>query len=380
MHVSMPVKLDPTLFPQFPLADYNAHKADIDLALERMLSAGHYILGEEVSSFEAEFADYIGTRHSIGVANGTDAIEVLLRALDIGRGDKVAVPSHTAVASASGIGRAGATPVFVDIDSDTATMCPEALDRLLKSEQGKGIKAALVVHLYGHPAAWDRLESVAAAHGITLLEDCAQAHGATFQGRKVGSLAKAAAFSFYPTKNLGGIGDGGAITCSDDALATRIREIRQYGWRERYISACEGVNSRLDEMQAAILRVKLRSLPASIIRRRELAAAYGKGLAGCGIASAPVCRADSDHAYHLYVVRSEHRDRLMHHLIARGVPAALHYPAAIHQQSGYYDIANQSPALPKTDEVMKRILTLPLHPHLSELAVQAVCEVIREVV
>jgi dTDP-4-amino-4,6-dideoxygalactose transaminase len=370
--------LDPALFPQFPLADYHAHKADIDAALHRMLEAGHYILGSEVEAFEAEFASYIGTTHSIGVANGTDAIEVLLRALGIGPGDKVAVPSHTAVASASGIARAGATPVFVDIDRDSATMCPEALSRLLKSPQGQDVKAALVVHLYGHPAPWDRLEKVAAEHGIELLEDCAQAHGALFQGRKVGSLARAAAFSFYPTKNLGGIGDGGAITTSDDELAERIRVVRQYGWRDRYISAVQGVNSRLDEMQAAILRVKLRSLQQSIDLRRALATAYAKGLAGSSIASAPVCRADSQHAYHLYVVRSAERDRLMKHLLARGVPVAQHYPAAIHQQPGYHAIAAASPALPQTEAVMKEILTLPIHPYLSPNAVEAVCAVIHE--
>ncbi len=371
--------LDSALFPQFPLADYHAHRADIDAALQRMLQAGHYILGAEVAAFEKEFASYVGSTHSIGVANGTDAIEVLLRALEIGPGAKVAVPSHTAVASASGIARAGAMPVFVDIDRDTATMCPDALDALLKSPQGQGIKAALVVHLYGHPAAWDRLEKVAAAHGIILLEDCAQAHGATFQGRMVGSLARAGAFSFYPTKNLGGIGDGGAITTSDEALAERIRVVRQYGWQERYISASEGVNSRLDEMQAAILRVKLRTLPASIAQRRALAASYTRGLAGSRIASAPVSRSDSSHAFHLYVIRSPERDRLMQYLLAHGVPVGLHYPAAIHQQLGYAHITAASPALPQTEAVMKEILTLPLHPYLSQAAIEAVCAIIREV-
>jgi dTDP-4-amino-4,6-dideoxygalactose transaminase len=371
------MKLDPALFPQFPLADYHAHRADIDAAVLRSLAGGHYILGGEVAAFEKEFAAYVGATHSIGVANGTDAIEVLLRALDIGAGAKVAVPSHTAVASASGIARAGAMPVFVDIDRDTATMCPRALAALLESPQGRGVKAALVVHLYGHPGAWDELQAVADEHGVLLLEDCAQAHGATYHGRMVGSLGRAAAFSLYPTKNLGAIGDGGVITTSDDALAQRIREIRQYGWRERYISASEGVNSRLDEVQAAILRVKLRTLTGSIEQRRTLAAAYAEGLAGATAATAPIVREGCEHAYHLYVVRSSQRDALLKQLLDSGVPAALHYPAAIHQQPGYALHRANSPALPQTELVMQEILTLPLHPYLTPEAIKAVCSVVR---
>lgn len=366
----------PPVFSAYPLEDYRQHQQAIDASLARMLEHGHYILGGEVSAFEEEFASYTGTKHGIGVANGTDAIEVILRALNIGRDCKVALPSHTAVASASGIARAGATPVFVDIDLESRTLCPKALESLLSSPLGKDVKAVLAVHLYGHPCDMDSLQSVADKHGVILLEDCAQAHGATYHGKPVGSLARAAAFSFYPTKNLGAIGDGGGITTNDSELAEQVNVIRQYGWRERYISACEGVNSRLDEMQAALLRVKLRTLPASILQRRKLAALYGEQLAGSSLVSPPPCKTGCEHAYHLYVVRSPRRDALMKHLLSRGVPAALHYPAAIHQQPGYFAIAAQSPPLPNTDTLMKEILTLPLHPYLSEEAIRFTCEAI----
>jgi dTDP-4-amino-4,6-dideoxygalactose transaminase len=364
------------LFPHFPIEDYRHHQAEIDSAITRMLHGGHYILGGEVTAFEAEFASFVGTRHAVGVANGTDAIELILRALDIGRGAKVALPSHTAVASASGIARAGAEPVFVDIDPETCTLCPQALNALLCSPGGQGVKAVLAVHLYGHPVAWEELKRVTDTHGIVLLEDCAQAHGATVGGIKVGALGKAAAFSFYPTKNLGAIGDGGGITTDDDELAERIRVIRQYGWKERYISHCEGVNSRLDELQAAILRVKLRTLPAMLDRRREHATRYAEGLRGLSQAVAPAVKSGCEHAWHLYVIQSPVRDELMKHLQASGIPVALHYPAAIHQQPGYSHITAASPPLPNTEAVVRRILTLPLHPHLPSAAADAVCSAI----
>jgi dTDP-4-amino-4,6-dideoxygalactose transaminase len=370
----------PFLFTHFPIEDYRHHEAEIDAALRNMLHGGHYILGPEVDAFEREFAAFIGARHVIGVANGTDAIELILRALDIGAGARVAVPSHTAVASASGIARAGAEPVFVDVDPVTCTMCPEALEALLASDLGQGVKAVLAIHIYGQPVAWGALKSVTDKHGVLLLEDCAQAHGATFDGIKTGALGLAAAFSFYPTKNLGAIGDGGAITTSDDELADRIRVIRQYGWKERYISHCEGVNSRLDEMQAAVLRVKLRTLPAQIQQRREVAAAYAGELSGVAGVEIPVARRVGTHAYHLYVIQCEARDALMQHLQQQSVPVALHYPAAIHQQPGYAAITARSPALPNTERVVSRILTLPLHPYLKPEAVAAVCQAIRSFV
>lgn len=375
--MSAPTSTPPT-FSAYPLEDCLAHQEEIQAALQGFLRGGSYILGPEVAAFEREFAQFVGASQAIGVANGTDAIEVLLRALEIGPGDAVAVPSHTAVASASGIARAGAQPIFVDIEPDTFTISPDALEDLLKSPGGSRIKAVLAVHLYGHPCDMKRLEAVARAHDVILLEDCAQAHGAVSRGRSVGSLARAAAFSFYPTKNLGALGDGGAITTSDVALAEACRVVRQYGWKDRYISASQGVNSRLDELQAALLRIKLRSLPAGLRRRRELAALYGSLLKGCPDLVPPVCRQECEHAYHLYVVRTSRRDGLMKHLQDRGIPVALHYPAAIHQQPGYAEVADLSPPLPSTETVMKEILTLPLHPYLDDAAVHYTCASIRE--
>ncbi|MFZ4766735.1 MAG: DegT/DnrJ/EryC1/StrS family aminotransferase, partial [Roseimicrobium sp.] len=355
------------LFTAYPLEDYRAHQSEIAAALHSVLERGHYILGGEVTAFEEEFAAWVGARHAIGVANGTDAIELLLRGLGVGRGDAVAVPSHTAVASVSAIARAGATPVFLDVDAATFTITPASLQQALEQPRTEKIKAVLAVHLYGHPADLPALQALCDAHVVTLLEDCAQAHGATWHGRKVGSLARGAAFSFYPTKNLGAIGDGGAITTSDDLLAERIREIRQYGWRERYISAVEGVNSRLDEMQAAILRVKLRALDTRNANRRKLAALYTEGLANLSTVKPPLAKPGCEHAYHLYVIRLPQRDALMKQLLAAGIPVALHYPAAVHQQPAYATVTHGS--LAETETLVAEILSLPLHPFLSEEAV-----------
>jgi dTDP-4-amino-4,6-dideoxygalactose transaminase len=366
------------LFPPYPLADYEAHRVALDEALHRVLASGHYILGGEVQGFEQELAEWTGASDAVGVASGTDAIELMLRGLDIGPGAKVAVPSHTAVASVSAIRRAGATPVYADIEAETFTLCPLALEALLGSELGREVKAVLAVHLYGHPAAMEELQAVTDKHGVVLLEDGAQSHGAVYHGRKTGSMGRAAAFSFYPTKNLGAVGDGGAVTTSDADLAEKMRVLRQYGWKQRSISAVEGVNSRLDEMQAALLRVKLKGLDAQLARRRALAAIYAAELAGVDGISLPGVRAGCEHAYHLYVIRcGERRDALMQHLTRCGVPVALHYPAAVHQQPGYAGYAEESPALPETERAVREILSLPLHPYLSAEAIKEVCAAIR---
>ncbi len=365
------------LFSAYPLEDYRAHAPTIDKAIKATLENGYYILGTEVAAFEREFAAYVGTKHAIGVGNGTDSIELLLRGLDIGHGHKVAVPSHTAVASASAIARAGATPVFLDIDPKTYTITPESLEKTILSPAGEGLKAVLAVHIYGHPADIPALQQICDQHEIILLEDCAQAHGATINGRQIGSLARGASFSFYPTKNLGAIGDGGGVTTDDDALAEKIRWLRQYGWKRRYISDYEGINSRLDELQAAILRVKLIALADSIRTRRKLAALYDSELAGLPLMT-PQTRLGCEHAYHLYVIRLQRRDELMRHLISKGVPAALHYPAAVHEQPAYEHITRASNPLPETDSLYPEILSLPLHPHLSEDAILKTASLIRE--
>ena len=367
----------PSLYTSYPLEDYHLHASEIDKALKKTLEQGFYIMGTEVAAFEKEFATFVGCKHAIGVANGTDSIELLLRGLNIGVGDHVAVPSQTAVASVSAIARAGATPVFIDVEPDSFTISPECLEQVVKSSAGHQLKAVLAVHLYGHPADLTGLQEVCRAHRLILLEDCAQSHGAEFLGRKVGSIGRGGSFSFYPTKNLGAIGDGGAVTTDDDELAEKILCLRQYGWRERYISAIEGVNSRLDELQAAILRAKLPYLTRSNESRQRLAALYDTRLAGLPLETPRIAQG-CQHVYHLYVIRTKERDALMKHLIARGIPAALHYPAAVHQQPAYAHITAQSPPLPNTDRLVKEILSLPLHPHLTEEAVEHACAAVRE--
>ena len=363
------------LFPPYPLTDCIRHRAEIDAAVASVLSGGHYILGRESTAFEEEFAAWAGVAHACGVANGTDAIELLLRALDIGPGDAVAVPSMTAVASVSAIVRAGAAPIFVDVDAEWGTMSPEAL-RLACEAGGGRVKAVLAVHLYGQVCDMDGLAAVADRAGAVLLEDAAQAHGASLRGRRTGGLARAAAFSFYPTKNLGAIGDGGAVTTDDAGLAERVRRLRQYGWRERYISEECGVNSRLDELQAAILRVKLRTLDEALASRRRLAARLGQALEGCAAVRPPAVRPGTEHAWHLYVVRSGQRDALLRHLEAAGIPVALHYPAAVHQQPAW--LGQQAGELPETERMVREILTLPLHPWLTDAAIDAAATAVRD--
>ena len=364
-------------FGAYPLEDYRAHRDDIQQALQQVLEIGHYILGKEVATFEQEFASFVGVAHSIGVANGTDAIELLLRALDINGGNSVAVPSQTAVASVSAIVRAGATPLFVDVDPDTFTMLPESLDQAIHSPAGRQLKAVLAVHLYGHPADLDGLRALCDEHNLILLEDCAQSHGAMYHGKPVGSIGRGASFSFYPTKNLGAIGDGGAVTTNDTALADKVRWLRQYGWRQRYISDFEGINSRLDELQAAILRVKLPFVAASNKRRRFLADIYEKGLSDLPI-QIPLSQPGCEHAYHLYVVRVKERDALMKRLHSLNILASLHYPAAVHQQPAYAALTQYSPPLANTDALVPEILSLPLHPYLAEEAVEYTVHTIRQ--
>ena len=354
----------------YPQADQRHHEVALAQAVQRVFASGSYILGVEVEAFETEFAAFLGGSQVVGVANGTDAIELMLRALEIGAGSKVVVPSFAPSAVAAGVARSGAEPVFADIEPRTFTLCPESLAALLRSFHGRGVKAAVVVHLYGHPADWESLQQVADEHGIELLEDCAQAHGARWHGRMAGTLGRAAAFSFYPTKNLAALGDAGAVATNDAALAERVRLIRQYGWKQRHDSEHAGVNSRLDELQAAVLRVKLGALHESILQRRRLTAEYDARLAGGHMVTAPVVRGGCEHACHQYVVRSKRRDALMQHLQRAGIPAAVHYPVPLHRQRAF-GVGHEQP-LPESQRAAAEVLSLPLHPYLSEGAVGAV--------
>lgn len=364
-----------------PKAAYLAQRDAIDAAIRRVLEAGWYIQGEEVAAFEREFAAYTGSKHGIAVASGTDALIVALRGLGVGPGDAVITVSHTAVATVAAIELTGATPVLVDID-DYWTMSPTALESVLKDwpKQAPKPKAVIPVHLYGQPAAITDIAAIAERHGLILLEDNAQAHGATLNGRMVGRWGKAAAYSLYPTKNLGAIGDGGIITTDDDALADTLRAMREYGWRERYISGIAGMNSRLDPLQAAILRVKLGNLPADTARRQAIAARYNTGLAGLGGLGLPAVRPGAAPVYHLYVVDAgARRDELQAKLKERGVGTLIHYPVPVHLQPAYKDRVAMGPGgLPRTERAAQSVLSLPLYPQLGDAEVDAVIAAVRQ--
>ena len=352
-----------------PLSDYRAAADQIQAAIRRVLESGHYILGPEVEAFEKEFAAYHGGGQAVGVASGTDALELALRAAGIKSGDGVVTVAHTASATAAAIELAGAKPVFVDLDPRSMTMDATALERRLTEPRGPAIKAVVPVHLYGQPADMPAILAIARQHHLAVVEDCAQAHGATLQGRKVGTWGDAAAFSFYPTKNLGAIGDGGAVLTDDPELAARIRLLRQYGWRERYVSDVSGKNSRLDELQAAILRVKLTHLDAGNHKRQKLAAHYLTKLTRTGLVL-PEVRANCQPVWHQFVVRTPGRDALRAHLTAAGVPTAILYPVPIHRQPAYRD---DSLRLPATEQVCRELLCLPMHPGLEMADVDTVC-------
>jgi dTDP-4-amino-4,6-dideoxygalactose transaminase len=355
-----------------PKAQYDAHREAIDAAVKRVFESGFYILGKEASAFETEFAAYQGGGTCVGVGSGTEALHVALRALGIGPGDEVITVAHTAVATVSAIELAGATPIFADIDPVHYTLDPSKLESLI----GKATKAIIVVHLYGQPADMDPILAVAAKRGLRVIEDCAQSHGAAYKGRKVGTMGDVAAFSCYPTKNLGALGDGGMLVAKDPEVAKRARLYREYGWAERYISHISGFNSRLDEVQAAVLRVKLPFLDADNRARAAIAARYSDGLAGSGL-GLPATRGDCFHAFHLYVVRSKSRDRLMQHLRDNGVGALIHYPMPIQLQPAYRGKIRGGDALPETERAAREVLSLPIFPELGSADVDAVIRAVK---
>jgi len=368
----------PIIIPQTDLrAAYFARRAEIDAAIARVLEGGAYILGAEVEGFEKRFADFIGVAHAIGVASGTDAIELALRACGIGAGDLVFTVSHTAVATVAAIERAGATPVLIDVEPGTYTMAPRELLRALERPPPGRPAAVLPVHIYGQPAELPGLAEIVRAHDLRLIEDCAQSHGALYRGEPAGSFGDVGCFSFYPTKNLGALGDGGMVVTGDPALATTLRELREYGWRERFISARGGINSRLDAIQAAVLGVKLGFLAADNACRQAIAARYDAGLSGLPVVL-PVRRPDAAHVFHQYVIRVAERDALRAHLRAAGIGTGIHYPVPIHQQPAYRARLTCGPSgLRVTERAAPQILSLPIYPQLSAEAVDRVVAEIR---
>jgi dTDP-4-amino-4,6-dideoxygalactose transaminase len=345
-----------------PLAQYRTHQADIRAAVARVLESGVYILGPEVEAFERDFAAYCAAAHAIGVANGTDALRLALIALDIGPGDEVITVSHTAVATAAAILAAGATPVLVDIDPVYYTIDPALIEAAVTPRT----RAIVVVHLYGQAAGMDAIQEIARRRGLRVVEDCAQAAGGLYRGKRLGSIGDIGCFSFYPTKNIGAIGDGGMIVTSNAALAERIRRLRQYGWDEARTTHETSLNSRLDPIQAAILAAKLPHLDAENSRRAALARHYAEGLAGLPIAL-PAARPDATHVYHLYVAACDERDALIAYLAKSGIGSGIHYPLAVHQQCGYAGrVKIPKAGLPVTEARISRILSLPMYPELTE--------------
>jgi dTDP-4-amino-4,6-dideoxygalactose transaminase len=341
-------------------------RPQLDEAIDRVLASGRFILTDEDERFERAFAAYCGTTDAVGVASGTDAITIALMACGIGPGDEVVTAPNTCVPTIVGIERAGATPVLADVDAETYTLDPEHVERRLTPRT----RAIVPVHLYGQTADLGALLELAERRGLIVIEDCAQAHGATWHGRRAGSIGRAGAFSFYPTKNLGALGDAGAVVTSDPAVAEQARLLRNYGERARFEHVLHGLNSRLDGLQAAILSAKLPFLEAANARRRELAARYDAAFAE-GEILPPSVAADREHAYHLYVVQSSDRDGLRARLTRRGIATGVHYPTPIHHQPAYTALDVEG-GFPIAERLAARILSLPLSPDHSEAEIDAV--------
>jgi dTDP-4-amino-4,6-dideoxygalactose transaminase len=370
-------KIPPKIPQADPRAAYLARRAEIDRAIAGVLESGHYVLGEEVAGFEREFAAYIGQRHGIGVASGTDALVLGLRALDLPPDSYVATVSHTAVATVAAIELAGLKPLLLDIERDFMTLDPDALIRCLEKPPGK-ISAIIPVHLYGQAADLDAILYLARNHGLKLIEDCAQCHGAKLGARRLGGIGDLACFSFYPTKNLGCFGDGGAVLARDEKNASRLRGLREYGWGERYVSDFAGMNSRLDELQAAVLRVKLKHLDADNARRVSIADAYDRGLKDTGL-TLPARRKGATHVFHQYVVRTSKRDALHAALDKQGVGTGIHYPAPVHLQGAYRGRVALDPAgLGESERASREVLSLPIYPELADESVARVIAAVRQ--
>ncbi|MFQ3368227.1 MAG: dTDP-4-amino-4,6-dideoxygalactose transaminase [Methylophilaceae bacterium] len=341
-----------------PSAQFQSYQAEIEEAALAVMRGNRFILGEAVESLEQEFANYIGTSEAIGVANGTDAIELALRALNIGTGDEVITVSHTAVATVAAIEVTGAIPVLVDVEPQFYTLDPLQLAEVITTNT----KAIIAVHLYGQAADLDSIFDFCKSNNLYLIEDCAQAHGAKYKGRRLGSIGDIGCFSCYPTKNLGAIGDAGLITTSNE-LATKIRKLREYGWSNR-ISEYKGRNSRLDEMQAAILRIKLKYLDSDNEKRRQLAAYYNDQLSNLPIKT-PEIRAEVESVYHLYVIQVMEQQKFIEYLLDKGIQVGIHYPVPVHLQPAYKNRVRLARNMRVTEDLVDRIISLPMYPELS---------------
>lgn len=349
------------------------HQEELEAAFSRVLRSGWYILGGEVEAFEREYAQWCGARHAIGVANGLEALSLTLRGLGIGPGDEVLVPSNTYIATWLAVTHVGATPVPVEPDIYSYNMDPDRLEAALT----QATRAIMPVHLYGQPADMEPILAFARKHGLRVIEDGAQAHGARYRGQKLGSHGDAVAWSFYPGKNLGAMGDGGAITTNDDALAARLKTLRNYGSARKYHNDEIGYNSRLDELQAALLRVRLPHLDNDNKRRQGIATAYIEGLKECGLVL-PQTLAGTEHVWHLFVVRHPRRDLLQQLLSEKDIGTMIHYPVPPHLQPAYANMGFEVGSFPISEQMHAEVLSLPMGPTLSDEDVAYVVEAVRE--
>jgi dTDP-4-amino-4,6-dideoxygalactose transaminase len=366
-----------------PKRSYLAQKEAIDNAITKVLNDGQYILGKEVAAFESSFAALVGACAAVGVGSGTEALELALRAHDLGRGDGVVTVSHTSVATVEAVELVGAVPILADIEPAFYTLSPASLERALAGQVSGGngtkpsVKAVIVVHLYGQPAAISDIASICARNNVVLIEDCAQAHGAQFGDRHVGSWGTAA-FSFYPTKNLGAVGDAGAVTTNNLEIAEKLRMLREHGWRQRYISELPAGNSRLDELQAGILRAKLPRLKDDNKRRQRIALAYDQALGGA--VGRPARRAGANHVFHQYVLRVAERQAFQEALRDRGIATNVHYPVPVHLQPAYRDrVWLVGGVLPATERAAKEVVSLPIFPELTDDEVALTIEAILDI-
>ena len=353
---------------------YEELKTEFDAAYQRVMYSGWYLNGIELSAFEKSFAEYCDAKYAVGVGNGLEALELLLRAYDIGPGDEVIVPSNTYIATWLAVSYVGATVVPVEPDVDTYNIDPD----LLEAAISENTKAIIVVHLYGQPCDMDKINHVAKQHDLIVIEDGAQAHGALYKGQKVGSLGHAAGFSFYPGKNLGAFGDAGAVTTNDKAVADKVRMIANYGSDKKYHNTIKGVNSRLDEIQAAFLQVKLHKLNEWNKRRQAIAQQYLRALSSIDAITLPVVNADVDPVWHLFVVRVQNRDALQAKLQALGVQTLIHYPIPPHKQAAYNEFNHL--CLPIAETIHEQVLSLPIGPHLSDDEVRSVIDAVHSAI
>lgn len=363
---------------RIPVADLRAQheplRGELIDAFTRVLDSSAFVNGAEMEAFEHEFAAYCGAAHAIGVANGTDALALGLRAAGIEPGDTVALPAFTFAATIEAVVHVGARPLLIDIVPDTCLLDPHALEKALRQ---RPVRAILPVHLYGQPAEMDEINAVARQHGALVVEDAAQAHGARYRGRCAGTLGHLACFSFYPTKNLGALGDAGAVTTSDAGVAQRLRMLRDHGQSAKYVHAMVGFNSRLDTLQAAALRIKLRHLDRWNERRRTLAARYRDALSGMDAVRLLQIRPDCEAVYHLLIARCEQRDRLRAALTSAGIGTSIHYPVPLHLQPAFVSLGYREGDFPVSEAAAREVLALPLYPELGEAQVDEVCRTVR---